>query len=135
MDWRKDRFSGYEQQVSETVGYGRRLIDSGNHVLDGELGAGAKQLDAADGTSSTDFIATGRLNYVWTFSETAQFTQDLIVEYGSTNTYIESVSAVKTTLIGDLGLVASYTIKNNSDVLPGIEETDTYTALALEYVF
>ena len=36
-------------------------------------------------------------------------------------------------LLGDLALVASYTIKNNSDVPPLTEKTDTYTALSLEY--
>ena len=135
IDWRKDRFSGFEQQVSETVGYGRRLIDNANHVLNGQLGVGAKQLDSIDGTSDEDFIVTGGLDYTWTFSETAQFTQDLVIEYGETNTYLESVSAIRATLIGDLALVASYTIKNNSDVPAGVDETDTFTALSLEYAF
>jgi len=31
--------------------------------------------------------------------------------------------------------VASYTIRRNSDVLPGTEETDTRTAVSLEYAF
>jgi len=31
--------------------------------------------------------------------------------------------------------VASYTVKHNTDVPPLTEETDTYTALSLEYVF
>jgi putative salt-induced outer membrane protein len=45
------------------------------------------------------------------------------------------VSAIKTGLIGALALVASYTVKNNSDVPPGSEKTDTFTALSLEYAF
>lgn len=135
LNWRKDRFSGYEQQLSETVGYGRRLIDTGAHVLNAEVGLGARQLDLPDGTSEDDVILRGGLDYTWTFSETAKFTQDLIIESGDTNTYIESISALTAQLIGDIALVASYTIKNNSDVLPGLEETDTFTALSLEYAF
>ena len=50
-------------------------------------------------------------------------------------TYSESVTALSAKLFGDLALVASYTIKNNSDVPPLTEKTDTYTALALEYIF
>jgi putative salt-induced outer membrane protein YdiY len=34
-----------------------------------------------------------------------------------------------------LALVASYTVKHNTEVLPLTEKTDTYTALSLEYVF
>ena len=135
VDWRKDRFSGYDQQVSQTAGYGRRLIDTAAHVLNAEIGAGARQLDVADGTSEDEVIVRGGLDYTWAFSETAQFTQDLVVESGDTNTYLESVTAIKATLIGDLALVASYTIKNNSEVPAGTEETDTYSALSLEYAF
>jgi putative salt-induced outer membrane protein YdiY len=38
-------------------------------------------------------------------------------------------------LIGNLALVASYIIKYNSDVLPGTLNTDTWTAISLEYRF
>ena len=135
VNWRKDRFSGYDTQLSETIGYGRRLIDTGTHILNAEIGAGARQLDLPDGTSENDVIVRGGLDYTWAMSETAEFTQDLIIESGETNTYLESITALKAQLFGDVALVASYTIKNNSDVLPGVEETDTYTALSLEYAF
>ena len=134
-NWRKDRFSGYEQQLSQTLGYGRRLIDSAAHVLNAEVGVGARQLDLPDGTDESDVILRAGLDYVWTLSETTQFSQDLVIESGDTNTYIESISALTAQLIGDIALVASYTIKNNSDVLPGLEKTDTWTAISLEYAF
>ena len=57
------------------------------------------------------------------------------VEAGDTNTYIETVTSLSAKVLGDLALVASYTIKHNTDVLPGTEKTDTYTALTLEYSF
>ena len=38
-------------------------------------------------------------------------------------------------LVGNLALVASYTVKHNTDVPPLTEKTDTYTALSLEYGF
>mgnify|MGYP001817612450 FL=1 len=73
--------------------------------------------------------------YKWLFSETAEFRQDLTAEGGEENTYIESVTAVSAKLLGDLALVASYTIKHNTDVPALTEKTDTYTALSLEYAF
>jgi putative salt-induced outer membrane protein len=135
VNWRKDRFSGYDQQLSESVGYGRRLIDTGVHFLNAEVGAGARQADLTDGTAEEDMIWRGGLNYQWKFSETAQFTQDITVESGADNTYAESVSAIRTSLIGALALVASYTIKNNSVVPVGSEKTDTFAAVSLEYAF
>lgn len=135
LSWRKDRFSSYESQFSQTVGYGRRLINRDAHKLNAEVGVGSRQSDLIDGTSESEFIVRGGLDYRWIISETAEFTQALSVESGDTNTYSESVTALKASLLGELALVASYTIKNNSDVVPGTEKTDTYTALSLEYVF
>ncbi len=135
VNWRKDRFSGYDQQFSQSIGYGRRLIDSGVHFLNAEIGAGARQSELSDGTTEDDFIVRGGLNYRWQFSEQAQFTQDFATESGSQNTYIESVTAIKASLIGALALVVSYTVKNNSEVPVGNEETDTFSALSLEYRF
>lgn len=135
LSYRNDRFSGFPTQFSQTVGYGRRFISTAAHTLNAEAGAGARQSERADGVDENDFILNAGLHYQWTFSDTANFTQDLAIEYGQNNTYLESVSAVTARLIGQLALVASYTIKNNSDVPAGSEKTDTYSAIALEYVF
>ncbi len=135
LHWRKDRFSGYDTQFAQTVGYGRRLIDKEKHKLNAEIGAGARQSDLADGTEESETIGRGALNYAWQISETAAFSQTLAVESGSENTYTEAESKLSASLVGNLALVASYTVKNNSDVPVGIEKTDTFTALSLEYTF
>jgi len=135
LSWRKDRFGGYDTQFSQTVGYGRRLIDADKHKLNAEIGAGARQSTLQDGTTEDETIFRGGLYYKWTLSETAEFRQDVTVESGGENTYTESVTALSARLLGDLALVASYTIKNNSDVLATLDKTDTYTALSLEYLF
>ncbi len=38
-------------------------------------------------------------------------------------------------MIGDLALVLGYLVKHNTDVLPGIDKTDTQTSISLEYKF
>jgi len=135
VSWRKDRFGGYDTQLSETIGYGRRLVDTDKHKLNAEIGAGARQSKLQDGTKEDETIFRGGMYYKWLFSETAEFRQDLTVEGGDKNTYTESVTAISAKLLGELALVASYTIKNNSDVPLLTEKTDTYTALSLEYAF
>ena len=135
VSWRKDKFGGYDTQLSETIGYGRRLLDTDKHKLNAEIGAGARQSKLQDGTKEDETIFRGGMYYKWLFSETAEFRQDLTAEGGEENTYIESVTAVSAKLLGDLALVASYTIKHNTDVPALTEKTDTYTALSLEYAF
>lgn len=135
LDWRKDRFSSYDSQFSQTVGYGRRLINREIHKLNAEIGAGARQSDLIDGTTESEFIVRGGMDYSWLISDMSEFVQTLAVEAGDTNTYLESVTSLKAKLVGSLALVASYTVKHNTDVLPLTEKTDTYSALSLEYIF
>lgn len=135
LDWQSDRFSAYDEQVSETVGYGRRLIETEAHALNGEIGLGARQAELRDGTEQDEGIVRGALDYTWTISETTDFSQGLVIESGSSNTSTEAVSELRARIIGDIALVLSYRVKSNSEVLPGTEKTDRYTAISLEYAF
>lgn len=135
VDWRKDRFSGVDEQLTETIGYGRRLLDGPSHLLNVGLGVGHRSADLADGTSESGVIGRASLDYNWIISETSGFDQNIIIESGSDNTYIESVSALRARLVGDFALVLSYTIKQNSDVPIGTEKTDRLSAISIEYVF
>ncbi len=135
LNWRKDRFSGVDQQTSAAAGYGRRLIDKPAHLLSAEIGAGYRSLDFADNTSGDSTILTLGMKYTWTFSETSNFQQDIAVESGSDNTFIESVSAVRARLLGDFAIVFSYTVRHNTDVPVDSKNTDRLTAVSLEYAF
>ena len=135
INWRKDRFSGVDQQLSESIGYGRRLITTPSHNLSVELGAGHRSADLSDGTSESSVVGRGALEYIWTFSETAAFEQTVSVEAGPDNTFTESISEVRARLLGDFAIVFSYTLRNNSDVPVGSVNTDKFTAISIEYAF
>jgi putative salt-induced outer membrane protein len=133
--WNKDEFSPYEQQSRVAGGYGRHFIQTERHDLSGEIGAGYRQSDLRDGTSANKSILRLSGEYTWTISETSRFNQTLAIESGSDNTYTESISGLGVDINDDLALVVSYTLRNNSDVLPGTEKTDTFTSITIEYSF
>jgi putative salt-induced outer membrane protein YdiY len=133
--WRKDRFAGFATQFSQTVGYARKILTGKKHVLSADLGVGARQSEDQLGIDTDEVIYTAGAAYTWNFSDTAKFQQTLAFEVGSDNTFSESVSSVTTTLIGALSLVASHTIRHNSDVPIGTEKRDTRTAVSLQYDF
>ena len=156
IDYNNNRFSSYDQQIFEIVGAGRRFIMTEKHELNGELGIGASQSDFRDcksddvlagscvigppqtapfGTSENEVVYRASGDYKWQISETASFLQKLSFNIGSSNTYTESLSELRAGIVGDIALVLSYTIQNNSDVAPGTDKTDTYTAISLEYAF
>jgi putative salt-induced outer membrane protein len=134
-DWRADEFSGYEKQITEAVGYGRSLVDNARHTLALEGGVGAKQSDLITGAELDEVILRGGLDYLVRISEGSEFNQKLLLEQGDDNRYTESTTALKTRIFGNIALVLSYVIKNNSDVPVGIEGTDRFTAISLEYGF
>lgn len=133
--WDKDKFSGYDQQIREVVGYGRHFLDSEKHELNGELGWGLRQSDLRDGTSDDEGIVRLSMDYTFALSDTAEFKQTLGVESGSDNTYTESVTSLSADVWTNLAIVLSYTIKRNSDVPVGTVKKDTFTSIALEYSF
>ena len=135
LRYSSDRFSGYPQRISESTGVGWRLLHSSTQTLDLETGAGAQQSKLSDGTRQNDAIVHLAGKYVWNFSKTASFSQNVLVESGVSNTHIESVTAVQSRLYSHLGLKLSETVKHNSHVLPGLKKTDSYTAVSLVYNF
>jgi len=141
LDWNSNRFSGYPKQTFAIVGYGRRVLDSETLILNLEGGVGyAKQKKVTDvdlDLTEDENGGVGRLSgdFTWNFSDNGAFDQILRVSAASANTYWESVSKVRANLIGQLALGLSYTIQSNSDVAPGVEKTDTFTAITLDYVY
>jgi putative salt-induced outer membrane protein len=133
--WDKDKFSGYDQQIREVVGYGRHFIDTDRHELNGEAGVGLRQSDLRTGVSQDDSIVRLSADYTFQLSETAEFKQLFGVESGSDNTYTETVTSLSADVWTNLAVVLSYTIKRNSDVPIGTVKKDTFTSVALEYSF
>jgi len=139
-----DRFSAYEYQVAEAVGLGWHAILPPKHRLDLEAGPGFRQTRLRDVRSTpgvdesetqTDAIGLARLEYEWTISENARFLERASVIAGADNTFYESVSELKTGLLGSVSLVLGYIVRHNTDVQPGFQKTDTQTTISLEYAF
>jgi len=135
VDWLKDKYSGYDQQLSEALGYGRRVIMQPHQTLNLEIGPGARQSELRNGDEEKEIIARLGANYAYSFNERAQFNFDLSVLTGQENTFTEAVTALKTDLVGNLAVVLSYTVRNNTDVPDDTEKTDTMTSVSLAYSF
>ncbi len=135
VNWRKDKFSGFDQQFSQSVGYGRRLINQPRQHLNVEVGVGARQARQRDGNRVNEAILRFGSDYEFRFNDVAAFNFDLSIESGADNTFTEAIGAFRTKLLGRLATVVSYTVRNNSEVPDGTTRTDTFTSIALEYTF
>ena len=136
LEFEKDLVGPIRERTSETAGYGRKLLTGPAHLLEAEIGAGARQTeDQGTAEKNADAIGRGRVAYKWALSETSYLSETAKVESGESNTLTESATELRVSLIGKLFALASYTVRTNSDVPPGTKKTDTITAFSLGWTF
>jgi putative salt-induced outer membrane protein len=142
LEFEKDLAGPIRQRTSETVGYGRKILTGPDHLLEAELGAGMRQTEsqiiiptAPVAVKDEDVIGRGRAAYKWTFRRDSHFGETLKVESGDTNTFVESVTEMRLSLIRKLYAQASYTARQNTKVPAGTEHTDTITAFSIGVTF
>lgn len=135
LNYEDDQFSGYDYRVTEVIGYGRRVVDNPDVTLDLEIGPGARQSKLENGDTENETMVRGAGKLKWKISKTSTFTEDLSIDAGEDSTVTKSISALSAQINGKLATKITYTIKNTSDVPPGVEKTDTETAVTLVYNF
>ncbi|MCC5795016.1 MAG: DUF481 domain-containing protein [Chromatiales bacterium] len=135
LDYLKDKFSGFDQQISEVLGLGWRALKTDRQRLDLTIGAGARQSRLRDGSSDNEAVGKAGLDYTWQISETASFNQAGTAVSGSDNTRLESVTELSANIVGNLAMVLGYTLTRNTSVPAGSRNTDTLVDLALEWRF
>ena len=132
-----DKFGTYDPSQTFTVGYGRELMKSENHMLKGEIGVGYRNLEErVTGESSSDAILRLLLDDSWqVFSNTA-WTNRLLIETGSNNTFTQWNTGLAVSMTDAFAMKFGFELRNNSDIPPGdSEKTDTITSVNLVYNF
>ena len=137
LRWDADKFGSYDPQLSLTGGYGRQLMKSEKHELKGEIGAGYRKLEEREsGDSSSEAIARFLLDDSWQVFETTLWTNRLLVETGSSNTFTQFNSGLAISMTKKFAIKLGFELRNNTKVPPGdTEKTDTITSANLVYNF
>jgi putative salt-induced outer membrane protein len=129
-----DKFSQFDYQASIAGGLGYRIIDSERTKLWVQGGPGyryAKILET--GETEDGVIFRGDVGFDHQLTETTKIVDRFLVEAGSDNTYVQNDLGLEVTISGALGLRVGYQVRHNTDVLPGVEKTDTLTTVGLLY--
>ena len=132
--WEKDRFSGYDQQVTTIGGYGRDVFETERQLLSLEAGPGFRHDRIREEENETLAVAYGAMAYQYDLSETSALTQELSVEATDDNTTSRSLSALTARLNSRLALKLSHEIKHNSQPPEtAMARTDHTTSASLLY--
>lgn len=137
LSYANDRFASVLERYSESVGYGRRLLNTESQKLDVDVGVGANQERLADNGSgfSNEPIGTFDVDYRWRISPNARLEQTLHVEGGQRNVFVNPATELKLTITGSLFATIDYEVRYNSTALDGRLHTDTITSVNLGYSF
>lgn len=131
-----DRFGSFRKQVTAVAGYGWTVVSSDRAELELEAGAGYRrsELQFTEETVGEP-IASGRLRFHYKLSETAELNENFRVQSGADNTFLENEISARVQVVDALGLKISYIVRHNTDVPELTENTDTITAVTLDYQF
>ncbi|MDH5735093.1 MAG: DUF481 domain-containing protein [Gammaproteobacteria bacterium] len=136
INYENDKFSGYDYRVTEAIGYGRRVVEDSDLVIDLEIGPGARQSKVTlTGKTESEQMLRAAAILNWAVSKTSNFGEALTVEAGEDVTVTKSVTSLSSQINGSLSMKITYTYKNTSEVPVGVEDTDTETAVTLVYNF
>ncbi len=130
-----DKFSGFDSQTTFVAGYGRKLYDSENFQLSGEIGPGYRISKFDDGTDESEAILHIGAKGKYTVNEASHFEGLLSIDSGSDLTITILDLGYINKLNSALALKIGLNLKNSSDVPVGTEDTDTITSVSLLYSF
>lgn len=134
--YEEDEYSGYDNQTTVAAGYGYHFLTEETHKLSAEVGVGQRRSELMEtGEKESETIARLRVSHGWQFSESSKWTNDLLVEAGDENTFSEFVTGLKVDINKSFAVKIAHAIRQNSEVPPDREKTDTLTTVNLVFGF
>ncbi|MDO7842995.1 DUF481 domain-containing protein [Sphingomonas immobilis] len=130
-----DRFLGYYDRYSGSVGAGYGVIRDPNLKLDMELGPAYRRTSFTDATQENSIAARGSMNMDWKLSHAISLTQVASAYLQKINSTVSSTTALNAKLFGPLSGQLSYAVQYESMPPIGRRNTDTSSTAALVYNF
>lgn len=135
VQYESDRFSGYYNRYSVSVGAGYSAIKNPAMRLDLELGPAYRYTNFTDDTVENNIATRGSIDFSWKMSPAITITQKADAYYERFNSTLSSTSALNAKLFGPLAGQLSYNVRYENMPPVGRVTTDTITRASLVYTF
>jgi putative salt-induced outer membrane protein len=135
FNYEDDKFSGFEYQAKLGLGYGRKIIQTERHELDGEVGPGYRKFKPDNLPSDDEALLRLAGFYKWKISDSSDFSQDLIGDFGEKQDEWRSVTGLRTSINKSFSLRLTYTVRYLDVVPVGNDHYDRTTAVTLDYTY
>lgn len=130
-----DRFLGYNQRYSTSIGAGYSVIQNPAMKLDLELGPAYRYTAFTDATTQSSLAARGSLDFAWKFTSGLKLTQVASAYLERYNSTINGTTALAARVVGPLSAQLSYVVQYESAPPVGRRTTDTTSRASLVYTF
>ncbi|KQM65169.1 hypothetical protein ASE75_08145 [Sphingomonas sp. Leaf17] len=133
--YESDRFLGYYDRYSASVGAGYSAIKTPRVKLDLELGPAFRDTSFTDDTQQRSAAARGSLDFNWKLTNGLSISQTASAYVQRFNSTVNGLTALNAKLIGPLSAQLSYNVQFESTPPVGSVSTDTTTRASLVYSF
>lgn len=136
-----DNFSGYQYQLTDSLGYGRTLFKTETQQLDFEAGPGyrVRKLEHDDpvdpDAKEEDAILHLGAKYSWQITQSTKFTENLQDDIGKLNWTIRAETGLTTLLNSHLAFSVTHLVRRTSRVPDGTHKSDSQVTLSLVYTY
>jgi len=130
-----DRFLGYDQRYSTSVGAGYNAIQTPAVTLDLELGPAYRYTAFTDQTVESSVAARGSMDFAWKLTSGLKLTQVASAYLQHYNSTVSGTTALDARLLGPLSAQLSYAVQYESLPPIGRRTTDTTSRASLVYTF
>jgi putative salt-induced outer membrane protein len=130
-----DKFGAYTRYSTLAVGYGTQLLKREDKSVDVEIGPGYFHGESASGEQESGMTVHGAAQLRWRVSPSANFSQTVSVERGTSNVHTVAETALSTKINGTMQMKAAFSARSDSKVPEDKKNTDTQTSLTLVYSF
>jgi len=130
-----DKFGAYTSYSTIAVGRSTRWYRSPYASVDLEIGPGYFSGESANGEEEQGFTVRGAAAMRWQVGPTAQFTQTVSVERGTSNVHSIAETALSTKINGTMQMKAAFIARSDTNAPVAKKNTDTQTSLTLVYSF
>jgi putative salt-induced outer membrane protein len=136
LRYEDDAFTDYDYQATLSGGYGYRFIANDTTKLEGQIGIGYREAELQlTGEQQDDAILRGAIDYEHKLTATTLVYDRFLVESGSENTFVQNALGVEVKINDSFALGLDYSVRHNTEVLPGTDETDQVLTANLVYGF
>ncbi len=143
-----DSYSGFAYQGTASAGFGRKFFDTQLTKLTGQVGVGYRSLRPEDlirdesnaviaripGEREEDIVGNASLTLEHSFNDNVKVLESMLVETGSANTQTKNDLALQVKMTEVLAMSLGFSLRRNSQPLPGLKKTDTLTTVNIVYV-